>query len=358
MYFSYGARHHRRPRRAGRAAPGDLVLRRGLHRDGLRPVPHDPEPEPARRATSTITYYLRRAAAPSSATLTVGHSRAHRRRPRRRRRASGAARRSRPRSTVEPNGGRLVVERPMYFTYRRRPSPAATTSLGADGAARRWYFAEGYTGRRLRRVPDDPQPERRAGAGHASPTTWAAAGAGRQDARRRRPTAAPTVAVHDAAPGRRARPGGHRQGRRRPTPADRRRAADVLQLRRAASPAATTSLGAPAPGARWYFAEGYTGAGFDEYLTILNPEPRAGAGRAHLLPGGGRAGRQERSPSPANARATVAVHDAPRASGAARRSRRAVETTQWPVGIVVERPMYFRYGPGMTGGHVVVGAPG
>ena len=45
----------------------------------------------------------------------------------------------------------------------------------------------------------------------------------------------------------------------------------------ATSPAATTSWASTAPRQRWLFAEGYTGAGFDEYLT--HPEPQPGRRR-------------------------------------------------------------------------------
>ena len=121
-------------------------------------------------------------------------------------------------------------------------------------------------------------------------------------------------------------------------------------------------MGVHAPRQRWHFAEGYTGAGFDEYLTILNPNADAGAGDDHLLPRRRPGpGRQDSSPSPANARYTVAVHDA----GAGRRARpggrRPGSRRRWPAGIVVERPMYFRYGGsmgGVTGGHNVMGAAG
>ena len=46
----------------------------------------------------------------------------------------------------------------------------------------------------------------------------------------------------------------------------------------------TNAMGALAPAPAWHFAEGYTGAGFDEYLTILNPNPTDAAGHPHLLP--------------------------------------------------------------------------
>ena len=38
-----------------------------------------------------------------------------------------------------------------------------------------------------------------------------------------------------------------------------------------ASPAATTSWAPPSRRPAWYFPDGNTGAGFDEYLTLMNP---------------------------------------------------------------------------------------
>ncbi len=38
----------------------------------------------------------------------------------------------------------------------------------------------------------------------------------------------------------------------------------------------------------WYFAEGTTRAGFDEWLCVLNPDASRGPGRVHLPHGGGR----------------------------------------------------------------------
>ena len=64
---------------------------------------------------------------------------------------------------------------------------------------------------------------------------------------------------------------------------------------------------APRPG---YFAEGYTGAGFDEYLTILNPNPAAAPVTITYYLGGGQAPVVKTLTVPASSRATVAVHDA------------------------------------------------
>ena len=98
--------------------------------------------------------------------------------------------------------------------------------------------------------------------------------------------------------------------------------------------------------AAWYFAEGYTGAGFDEYLTILNPNPTAAPVTHHLLPARRRRRSTRRSPSPASSRLTV-PSTTRRGVGRGQEVGAKVETTN-AGGIVVERPMYFRYGDGVV----------
>ena len=100
--------------------------------------------------------------------------------------------------------------------------------------------------------------------------------------------------------------------------------------------------GAPAPATIWRFAEGYTGAGFDQYLTIQNP----GADPAHLRityvqPSGDSIARS--LTVAAGGRATVAVHDPALGVGRGRTIATTVESTNG-VGVVVERPIYFAYG--------------
>ncbi|MCC6629765.1 MAG: hypothetical protein IT340_20485 [Chloroflexi bacterium] len=103
----------------------------------------------------------------------------------------------------------------------------------------------------------------------------------------------------------------------------------------------------------WYFAEGYTGPGFDEYLTIQNPNPTSASIRiTYFLTG---APPEVRTFSvPANSRDTVVVHDGVRGVGRNQAVSAKVESTNG-VGIVVERPMYFAYPGSITGGHNVMG---
>ncbi len=99
----------------------------------------------------------------------------------------------------------------------------------------------------------------------------------------------------------------------------------------------------------FYFAEGYTGTGFQEYLSIGNPTAaQADATITYMFKEGGT--QSQAISIPANSRATVDVNNA---VGAGRDVSAKVESEQQ---IVVERPMYFNYQSKWTGGHDVVGA--
>lgn len=113
-------------------------------------------------------------------------------------------------------------------------------------------------------------------------------------------------------------------------------------------------IGAPAPAGKWYFAEGYTGSGFDEWICVLNP----GGDQADLTFRfqTREAGEQVKSgyAVPSRSRRTFKVNDI---LGAGYQASLKVESDQ-PV--VVERAMYFEYqGMGAhawRGGHCVMGA--
>ena len=112
-------------------------------------------------------------------------------------------------------------------------------------------------------------------------------------------------------------------------------------------------IGATAPAQDWYFAEGTTLAGFDEYVTVLNPQ----AGAAHLtfrymVEGAGETDRQ--ATVNAGSRATFKAVDQ------VGPDKNVSLNVHSDVPIVAERPMYFTYSGlgdhGWTGGHDVVGA--
>jgi hypothetical protein len=113
-----------------------------------------------------------------------------------------------------------------------------------------------------------------------------------------------------------------------------------------------TVLGALAPRQSWLFAEGYTGLGFDTFLTILNPQPVDAPLTVTYFLAGDQPPRVHQRVAPASSRLTIAVHDPNDGVGRDQAVSMLVESAV-PGGIVVERPSYFRYGPAgaMTGGH-------
>lgn len=121
------------------------------------------------------------------------------------------------------------------------------------------------------------------------------------------------------------------------------------------------AVGAPGPARDWYFAEGATYDGIDEYLTILNANAEAASVSITYLRRGGAPPIVRRLSVPALSRYTVKVHDETEGVGRGQEIGAWVSTDH-PVGIVVERPMYFRYRPAwkpdgepITGGHNSMG---
>ena len=105
----------------------------------------------------------------------------------------------------------------------------------------------------------------------------------------------------------------------------------------------------PAAKTTFYFAEGYTGPGFQEYLCLGNPGgTQATAAITYLYKDG--TTRQGEVAIPPNSRATVNVNGE---AGADKEVSLMVTSQQ---SIVAERPMYFNYQGKWTGGHDAVGA--
>ena len=106
----------------------------------------------------------------------------------------------------------------------------------------------------------------------------------------------------------------------------------------------------PPPGPTpFYFAEGYTGEGFQEYLCLGNPGgSEAKATITYLFTGGGT--QQRLVQIPPNSRVTVNVNSD---VGADKEVSAKIEADQ---PFVAERPMYFNYNGKWTGGHDAVGA--
>lgn len=108
-------------------------------------------------------------------------------------------------------------------------------------------------------------------------------------------------------------------------------------------------VGNPAPSTTYFLAEGTTISNFDTYYTLMNPrDDRACEVSVEYMFGDGSTQRLEYSVAP-HSRVTVNVRDA-----IAREANVSGSiTASFP--IVIERPMYFNYAQGITGGHDVSG---
>ena len=107
-------------------------------------------------------------------------------------------------------------------------------------------------------------------------------------------------------------------------------------------------MGAPSAQETFYFAEGYTGYGFNEWLCLMNPNGSgASAHITYMFPDGTTSGQAVTIPG--TTRLTVNVNDQ---IGDDREVSVKI-TSNSP--IVAERPMYFFYGPMWSGGHDAVG---
>ncbi len=109
------------------------------------------------------------------------------------------------------------------------------------------------------------------------------------------------------------------------------------------------SGGANEPSTTWYFAEGYTGEGFEEWLCLLNPGDVPATVKIEYLSQGGLLEEEEKIVEPWS-RDTVSVN---KAVGPDEEVSLRVTSDQ---PIVAERPMYFLYHDKWAGGHVSTGA--
>jgi P pilus assembly chaperone PapD len=101
---------------------------------------------------------------------------------------------------------------------------------------------------------------------------------------------------------------------------------------------------------RWYFAEGYTGQDFEEWITIQNPNPGWATVDVTYYVNGGAPIRRQHRVAPAS-RYTISVNQN---AGTDLEVSTALASDQ---PILAERPMYFAYQGEMDGGHIVMGSP-
>ena len=101
----------------------------------------------------------------------------------------------------------------------------------------------------------------------------------------------------------------------------------------------------------WYFAEGYTGPGFEEWLCVLNPSTStASATLVYMIEG--QEGKERNITIPPTSRYTVSVN-----ADAGENLNVSVKVVS-DQEVVAERAMYFNYKGIWTGGHCVMGSKG
>jgi alpha-tubulin suppressor-like RCC1 family protein len=264
-------------------------------------------------------------------------------------------------TVIESTTG-IVVERPIYFTFDGAIGGGHIV-MGATAPRPAWYFAEGYTApgfhQFLTILNPNPVPV------SVRLTYYRTGAAPLVKAKTIPASTRATVAVHEEAEGV-GRNGGH--GWEVATLVEST-GGDIVVERpiyfvytptegTGGIPGGHNAMGVEAPRPRWYFAEGYTGAGFDQFLTIMNPNPTPVEARLTYYRTGA-APLVKTKTVPAASRATVAVHEEAEGVGRAGGQGWEVATLVESVSggaIVVERPIYFRYRGHITGGHTVPGA--
>jgi SpoIID/LytB domain protein len=114
-------------------------------------------------------------------------------------------------------------------------------------------------------------------------------------------------------------------------------------------------VGVPSLSKQYYFAEGTTRPGFDEWLTLQNPNPAGIIVKAIYQLGSGQGSPVEKSyVVPANGRVTVFVPDE------VGMDKDVAVFLSSASDFLAERPMYFDYtysGASWTGGHCIIGSP-
>jgi Tol biopolymer transport system component len=237
----------------------------------------------------------------------------------------------------------IVAERPMYFNYRGLLTGGHDVT-GATSPRREFYFADGYTGTGFEEWLCLMNP-------NASPTTahvtymFAGETPQTQDVGIG-PNTRATVFVNDAV-------GANKQVSMKvtsddPIVAERPMYFNYQGLGNWNWTGGHDVMGAPSPATAFYFAEGYTGTGFEEWLSLQNPKDNpANVHITYMMEGG--ATREDDFLVPANSRLTISVN----ASVGDGKNVSTMVTSDEP--IVAERPMYFDYRMAWDGGHTVMG---
>ena len=243
--------------------------------------------------------------------------------------------------TVESIKGQVIAERSMYFRYLRR-YPGGHDSPGTRTPAQTWYLAEGCTGWGFDTylLIQNPQGE----AADVTVTFMSDSGRTVEIQCPVSPYSRYTVEV-DSVPGMEFEEFSARVTATGPVVVERSMYFDYGGITDGHNSPGVSELSNA-----WYFAEGYTGGGFDTYVLLANPAGTAADVTVTLLADDGERADIEMDVAP-HSRRTVAVD---RIEGWDSREFSVLVYSDLP--LVAERAMYFDY-QGITGGHVALGAP-
>jgi len=240
-------------------------------------------------------------------------------------------------SAVVTSDDFIIAERPMYFSFNGLSG--GHNAVGAEGPSTIWYFAEGYTGAGFQEWLTLLNP-------NSSPANVTVTYAFRDGGTQVQTTyvganTRETVDVKGAV--------GPNKEVSMKVEADQPIVAErPMYFSFNGRDGGHNVVGATSASTTWYFAEGYTGDGFQEYLTLQNPNAApANVTIEYGRRGGG--GRTQNLTVGANTRETVDVNAV---VGSGKEVSVKMSSDQ---PIIAERPMYFDLF-GATGGHDVVGA--
>ncbi len=241
-------------------------------------------------------------------------------------------------SVTTTNGVGVVVERSMYFNYAGKTGGHA--ALGTNSPSTTWYFPEGYTGSDFDEyvllLNQNSSPAK------VTLNLLFEGGSSQSYDYQVAPNSRYTIHVDELQPD--AQVSAVIQSDI-PVVAER-----AMYFNYFGIDGGSDSLGAAAPANTWYFPEGSTINGFNEYILLMNPENQAVTATLLLQPeSGGTVTRYYNLPP--LSRTTLHINEImPNVSLAAR------VTTPSSVKIVAEQAMYFIYAGAWTDGNTTMGA--
>jgi poly-gamma-glutamate capsule biosynthesis protein CapA/YwtB (metallophosphatase superfamily) len=236
----------------------------------------------------------------------------------------------------------VAAERAMYFRYGAGGWTGGHCEHGAVSASEQWLFAEGTTRAGFDTWLSISNPQDAAAKVEVAFLLGAGQGDNHRESYLLGPRSRFTLRVNDVVP-----PEcdvSLRVVSDRPVVAER----PVYFLYRGAWDGGHDALGSCQASTRWYFAEGTTQRGFEEWICLLNPQESDARATLTFMSGGGEL-RRLTIDVPAQRRVTVSVGEVvgPEMDVSCEVSSREA--------LVAERPMYFSYQGRYCGGHISAG---